>query len=218
MQSIWENQHPSMITYTWCALKENVRQAKILRTITESCSNCEFPRVELKNLHTPITFIFPHGLMTWLVMQRSVWNDIVSWQIGRLSNSTAPCIDDHHFKEEETKSVEELSKVWSQIVLKCLNLARIGRPVFLWSVNKLARSITKWTKVCDKRLSWLISYIHHTSECKQYCHVRNTAKQCRLGLFPRLRFCRRSWEFKIYIRRNIVCFWKSYICSNQLDV
>ena len=29
----------------------------------------------------------------------------------------------------------------------------------------------------------LISYIHHTSEYKQYCHVGNTAKQCRLGLF-----------------------------------
>ena len=62
-------------------------------------------------------------------------------------------------------------------------MARIGRPDILWSVNKLARSITKWTKACDKRLSRLISYIHHTSEYKQYCHVGNTAKQCRLGLF-----------------------------------
>ena len=28
-----------------------------------------------------------------------------------------------------------------------------------------------------------MSYIHHTSEYKQYCYVGNTAKQCRLGLF-----------------------------------
>ena len=77
----------------------------------------------------------------------------------------------------------ESSKVCSQIVLKCLHLARIGRPDIPWSVNKLARSITKWTKACDKRLSRLISYIHHTSEYKQYCHVGNTAQQCRLGLF-----------------------------------
>ena len=35
----------------------------------------------------------------------------------------------------------------------------------------------------DKRLNRLISYIHHTCEYKQYCHVGNTAKQCRLGLF-----------------------------------
>ena len=81
------------------------------------------------------------------------------------------------------KSVGELSEVRSQIVLKCLYLARIGRPDILWSVNKLARSITKWTKACDKRLSRLVSYIHHTCEYKQYCYVGNTAKQCRLGLF-----------------------------------
>ena len=29
----------------------------------------------------------------------------------------------------------------------------------------------------------LISFIHHTSEYKQFCYVGNTAKQCRLGLF-----------------------------------
>ena len=101
----------------------------------------------------------------------------------QLYKVSTPCIDDHHFKEEEMKSVGELSQVCSQIVLKCLYLARIGRPDILWSVNKLARSITKWTKACDKRLNRLISYIHHTCEYRQYCHVGNTAKQCRLGLF-----------------------------------
>ena len=101
----------------------------------------------------------------------------------QLYKVSTPCIDDHHFKEEETKSVGELSNTCSQIVLKCLYLARIGRPDVLWSVNKLARSITKWTKACDKRLNRLISKIHHTCEYKQYCHVGNTAKQCRLGLF-----------------------------------
>ena len=101
----------------------------------------------------------------------------------QLCKVSTPCIDDHHFKEEEMKSVGELSHVCSQIVLKCLTLARVGRPDILWSVNKLARSITKWTKACDKRLNRLISFIHHTCEYKQYCHVGNTAKQCRLGLF-----------------------------------
>ena len=81
------------------------------------------------------------------------------------------------------KSVGELSQVCSQIVLKCLYLTRIGRQDILRSVNKLARSITNWTKACDKRLNRLITYIHLTCEYKQYCHVGNTAKQCRLGLF-----------------------------------
>ena len=81
------------------------------------------------------------------------------------------------------KSVGEMLQVCSHIVLKCLYLARIGRPDILWSVSKLARSITKWTKACDKRLNRLNSYVHHTCEYRQYCHVGNTAKQCRLGLF-----------------------------------
>ena len=71
-------------------------------------------------------------------------------RFGELANKTTqqlykvstPCIDDHHFKEEEIKSVGELSNICSQIVLKYLNLTRIGRPDILWSVNKLARSIT----------------------------------------------------------------------------
>ena len=100
----------------------------------------------------------------------------------QLFKFSAPCIDDHHFKEEEIKSAGEVSQVCSQIVLKCFFLARIGRPDSLWSVNKLARSITKWTKACDKRLNRLISYIHHTFEFKQCWYVGNTAKQCRLGL------------------------------------
>ena len=91
-------------------------------------------------------------------------------------------MDDHQFKEEENEAVGELSTVCSQLVFKCLYLARIGRPDIPWSVNKLDRSVTKWTKACDKRLARLISYIHHTSEYRQPCYVGNTAQQCRLGL------------------------------------
>ena len=82
----------------------------------------------------------------------------------QLYKVSTPCIDDHLFKEEETKPVGELSSTCSQIVLKCFYLARIGRPDIQWSVKKLARSITKWTKSCDKRLNRLISNIHHTCE------------------------------------------------------
>ena len=32
-------------------------------------------------------------------------------------------------------------------------------------------------------LARLISYIHHTRDCRQYCHVGTTAQHCRLALF-----------------------------------
>ena len=88
------------------------------------------------------------GLVTWKVTQRNVWKDIANLHMERLNNYTK---SQHHawltinFKEEND-SVGELSTVCSQIVLKCLCVARIGRPHIVWSVNKFARSITKWTK------------------------------------------------------------------------
>ena len=42
--------------------------------------------------------------------------------------------------------------------------------------SKLARSVTKWTQACDRRLARLNSY-------RQYCHVENTAQHCRRGVF-----------------------------------
>ena len=135
----------------------------------------------------------------------------------QLHKESTPCIDDHHFQQKELKSVRELSQVFSQIVLKCLYLALIGRPDTLWSVNKLARSISKWTKACEKRPSRLISYIHLTCE-KTILSWGKQSQTMQAGTVSRLRFCGRSWGLEIYFWRNIMRFGKSYIRSNQLDV
>ena len=105
----------------------------------------------------------------------------------QLYKVSTPCIDDHHFKEEETKSVGELSNTCSQIVLKWLYLERIGRPDILWSVNKLARSITKWTKACDKTPESIdfrySSYVLNTNSIVMWVILLNNADW---GLFSRL--------------------------------
>ena len=128
--------------------------------------------------------VFLRDHLTWRVMRRNVWSDIVSWQTRRLNNSTKYLLHASMTTTLKMKkwNVKENCHKYA-LKLKCWNLARIGRPGILWSVNKFARSITKWTKACDKRLNRLISYIHHTCAYKQYCFVGNTAKQCRLGLF-----------------------------------
>ena len=87
---------------------------------------------------------------------------------------------------------------------------------FLWSVNKLARSITKWTRACDKRLNRLISYIHHTCEYRQYCHVGNTAKQCRLGLFQDSDFAGDLQDLKSTGSHTFVPI--SWMCKKQTAV
>ena len=122
---------------------------------------------------------------------------------------STPCIDDHHFKEEQ-KSMGELSKTCSQIDLKSLYLTRIGRPDILWSVNKLARSITKWTKACDKRLIRLISY----STVMWVILPNNADWDCSKTLTSReiLKIQ------KITSGGTLCVFRKSYLCSNKLDV
>ena len=84
--------------------------------------------------------------------------EMANKKVEQLYNVSNPCLDDHQFKQEELESAGELSEVCSQLVLKCLYLARSGRPDTLWSVNKLARSVAKWTQACDRRLARLISY------------------------------------------------------------
>ena len=174
---IWENQHHSSIMFNLVALKENVRLARILWIITEVCSNPGFLAGLWKcQKQKPRGNLMPkrylHGPMTWKVMQRNAWKDIANWRIKttqQLYKVATPCLDDHQFKEEESGPVGQFSTVCSQVVLKYLYLARICRPDFLWSANKTCSCGHKWTKACDKCLARLISYIHHTSEFRQYC-------------------------------------------------
>ena len=130
-------------------------------------------------------------------------------------------MDDHQFKEEENESVGDLSTVCSHIVLKCQNLARKGKIDISWSVKKLARAVTKWTKACDKRLARLIVYIHHASEYQLYCYVGNTAQQCRLGLCQDSDFAG-DFEDSKSTSGGILCIFESRtfvpMCKKQTTV
>ena len=118
-------------------------------------------------------------------------------------------MDDHQFNEEEIGSVGDLSTVCSQLIL--------------WSVNKFARGITKWTRACDKRLARLISCIHHTSEYRQYCYVGNTAQHCRLGLFQDSDFAgdledSKSTSGVLWIFGSHTFVPTSWMCKKQTSV
>ena len=85
-------------------------------------------------------FVFLHGLMILAGHAKKCverYCELANKTTRQLYKVSTPCIDDHHFKEEEMKSVGELSKVCSQIVLKCFNLARIGRSDILWTPESI---------------------------------------------------------------------------------
>ena len=75
-------------------------------------------------------------------------------------------------------------------VLRCLYLARIGRPDVLWTVNILARSVTKWINSCDKRLARLIRYIKHNITLSDNTVVGDEIQDCKDGLFQDVSFAR----------------------------
>ena len=115
-------------------------------------------------------------------------------------------------KKEELEKVGELSDACSQIVLKCFYLARIGGPDILWSVNKVARADTLWTRVCHRRSARLISNIHRTSAYRQYCH-------CRLSLFQDSDFAGVLEDSKINPGESNLMFVPiSWMCKKQKSV
>ena len=79
----------------------------------------------------------------------------------------------------------------------------------------------KWTQACDRRLARLISYIHHTYDYRQYCHVGNTTQHCRSGLFQGSHFAGDLQDSKSTSVR-ILCIFGSrtfvpirWVCKKQ---
>ena len=176
LKKMWilTNPHHFLTTCNWDALNGNANRTKQSLNSTRRRLSYVFLLEQQKNYWggRHLTHKRLRGPATWEGhAQKCVerYCELVKKKIEQLYKVSRLCLDDHLFKQEELESVGELSEVCSQIVLKCLYVARIGLLDILWSVNKLARSVTKWIQACDKRLARLISYIHQTSDYRQYC-------------------------------------------------
>ena len=131
-------------------------------------------------------------------MLENALRDTASWQTKKeeeLYIVSSPCLGDHQCKQEELESVGDI----------------------LWSVNKLARAVKKWTQACDRRLARLISHIHHTNDVRRYCHGGNTAQHCGLGFLQDSDFAGdlENSKKKSTSGRDL---WKPNVCPHQLDV
>ena len=110
------------------------------------------------------------------------WRELANKGLKDIPVVGTPCIDDHNLRPEDFVDQGTLSHVCSKIVMKCLYLARIGRPDILYAINVLARNVTKWNRACDKRLERLIAYIQKTKNYVQHCFVGDQARDCKVGL------------------------------------
>ena len=192
--------------------------------VTEICLNPGFLPELWKNFLFPRNRmrIFPHGPMTWKVMQRSAWKDIAKWRIKRLNNCTKSqrhAWTTINSKKKKMDLLENCLKFGPRLFWHVFSWLVLVDLIFLWSVNKLARAVTKWTKACDRRLALLISLTHHTSECWQYCYVGNTAQQyADLDCFKILTL-RETVKTQKSTSGGLLCIFESQtFCANKLDV
>ena len=117
--------------FTLDALNVNAKHAKILWTITEPCLNRRISAGGLEKLPYPQNIrisSWSYDMVGHAKKCVERYCELANKTTQQLYKVSTPCIDDHYFKEESTKSVGELSNTCSQIVLKCLYLTRIGRP------------------------------------------------------------------------------------------
>ena len=139
-----------------CSQRECQIRQRYCETITEICFESRISAGAMEKL--PFSENSDANISTWSYdmeghAKKCVerYCELANWTTQQLHKVATPCLDDHQFKKEEMVSVRKLSEVCWQIDFRCLSLARIGRPDILWSVNKLARAVTKWTQACDKR-------------------------------------------------------------------
>ena len=146
-----------------------------------------------KNHHTPQIFVFLHGLMIWNVMQRNVWSDIASHQnktFQQFYKTCTPCIDEHHFKEEEN------AVCWIIVTSNGRRRNLHDRP------QKGPKLVTNaW-------IDWYHTFITHvnTNSFALWTTPQNNA-DCDSD-------CGRFWGFKIHFWGTLH-FLTSYISSNN---
>ena len=143
------------------------------------------------------------------------------WRTKRLNNSTK-------YQLHALMTIISKKKNWNPWE-NCQKYAlRLSWNAFSWHVLDDPIFFGQWIKTCtiDHKMDqglWqtIISFdllylsymwIQTVLSCGKHCQTMQA------GTISRLRFCRSSWGFKIFNWWNIVHFWKSYICSNKLDV
>ncbi len=112
-------------------------------------------------------------------------------KLENLKPVATPCMDDHLFPPEELVEKGHLAPVAARIVLKALYLARLARPEILWTVNYLAREVTRWTVACDKRLLRPSPYLLHplAQRRRPYVLCGRSTRRLLLGSFFRRILC-----------------------------
>ena len=111
----------------------------------------------------------------------------ILWNNRQNDSTTLQSIYSMHWWQPLERGKNEIcGRIVTKMLSNCSEMFILSTNWKTWysTVNEQTCKIDNKNgpKPVTKRLNRLISYIHHICEYKQYCYVRNTAKQCRLGL------------------------------------
>ena len=90
------------------------------------------------------------------------------------------------------------------MVLKCLSLARIGRPDIFRTVDIRARAVADANRACDRRLARLISC---TCDYRQYCPIGDQVDDGKLGFFQDASVVQDVQDSMSNVRDESDAFW-----------
>ena len=184
-----------LTTDIWDVLNVNANRMKLLLRENQRCLNHVSLLEQLKNYQVAKTSrkdgCVAHDMERHARKCVERYCELANKKVEQLCKVSSPCLDDNYSRRRR-----EFSKICSQIDLKCLYLARIGRPDISWSVNKIAGAVTKWTQACDRRLARLISYINHPNDYRQCCHVAKSTSESVLCIFGSRALVPISWICK----------------------
>ena len=140
------------IMYTWDVPKDNVEEAKILLTITDPVRIANFSRSNWKTTMLGKSSYF--FVVSWYGRSCQEMCGTI-WWVGKQDDSrTLQSINTMYWRPPFSRRNEICWRIVKSIISNYSEMFVVDtywRPDILCSVNKFARSITKWTKSCDKR-------------------------------------------------------------------
>ena len=71
----------------------------------------------------------------------------------------------------------------SKVLMNILYAARMCRYGLIRPVTALATKVTKWTKLCDKKLHKLVCYVNSTLGTYMYGYIGDSSRELELVLY-----------------------------------
>ena len=124
----------------------------------------------------------------------------------------------HRWPSLQRRRIEIRGRIVKSMLSDCPKMLILGTYWKTWYSMVSEQTCTIDQKMDQSLWQTIISFdLLHSSRmwvqtilsCGKHC------KTMQIGTVSRLRFCRRSWGFKIYVRWNIVHFRKSCVCSKK---